>query len=231
MLPSPAGKLACGTRPGLPPPPPPPQIRAQNASPGRLACCCWGVMLAIPVLRRGHDFRPSYLMLGELREEFKGVPLVAVTATATAQVQRSIIGAPPGLGAWVPGPSAHAVGAAPRNAAPSNREAVVPASRCCRGSFGAHASGHGPALASACCCHAAEALSMKQPVVLHGGFNRHNIQYLVRHKELLGDGSQEAALADLLAFLQVGCRLVWRGPAGVPAVLLGSPCMCDTGAA
>ena len=41
----------------------------------------------------GHDFRPSYLTLGQLRGDFPGVPLIAATATATAAVRRSIAGA------------------------------------------------------------------------------------------------------------------------------------------
>ena len=38
----------------------------------------------------GHDFRPEYLRLGELRETLN-VPVIAVTATATPQVQSEII--------------------------------------------------------------------------------------------------------------------------------------------
>jgi ATP-dependent DNA helicase RecQ len=39
----------------------------------------------------GHDFRPDYMRLGELRALLPGVPFVAVTATATPRVQREIL--------------------------------------------------------------------------------------------------------------------------------------------
>lgn len=38
----------------------------------------------------GHDFRPDYLKLGELRLAFSSVPCVALTATATKAVQEDI---------------------------------------------------------------------------------------------------------------------------------------------
>ena len=38
----------------------------------------------------GHDFRPDYLKLGDLRLAISDVPFVALTATATKQVQRQI---------------------------------------------------------------------------------------------------------------------------------------------
>ena len=39
----------------------------------------------------GHDYRPDFLRLGELRKALPGVPFVAVTATATPRVQREIL--------------------------------------------------------------------------------------------------------------------------------------------
>ena len=39
----------------------------------------------------GHDFRPDYLSLSRIVEEFPGVPVAAFTATATARVQQDII--------------------------------------------------------------------------------------------------------------------------------------------
>ena len=39
----------------------------------------------------GHDFRPDYLLLSDLKKEFPGVPVTAFTASATEDVQRDII--------------------------------------------------------------------------------------------------------------------------------------------
>lgn len=39
----------------------------------------------------GHDFRPDYLKLGDLRKHYKDVPWVALTATATPKVQEDVV--------------------------------------------------------------------------------------------------------------------------------------------
>ncbi|GAB4818307.1 hypothetical protein N2152v2_005353 [Parachlorella kessleri] len=103
----------------------------------------------------GHDFRPSYLALGEVRDLFKGVPVIAVTATATQQVRKSLI----------------------------------------------------------------EQLHLKTPVQLLGSFNRANIEYALRYKELIGDGGKEAVMQDLLAFLSER-----RGQCGIIYARLRKTC-------
>ena len=39
----------------------------------------------------GHDFRPEYAALGELREHFRGTPFIALTATADPQTREDIV--------------------------------------------------------------------------------------------------------------------------------------------
>ena len=39
----------------------------------------------------GHDFRPDYKMLGDIRRQYRGVPVLALTATATENVKIDVI--------------------------------------------------------------------------------------------------------------------------------------------
>ncbi|MCM1067731.1 MAG: RecQ family ATP-dependent DNA helicase [Muribaculaceae bacterium] len=51
----------------------------------------WVVDEAHCISQWGYDFRPSYLRLGELRERFAGVPILALTASATPKVADDIV--------------------------------------------------------------------------------------------------------------------------------------------
>ena len=39
----------------------------------------------------GHDFRPDYKKLSALKKKFPGVPMIALTATATPRVRKDIV--------------------------------------------------------------------------------------------------------------------------------------------
>lgn len=56
----------------------------------RRLLACLAVDEAHCVSQWGHDFRPDYLKLGDLRARMPGVPCVALTATAPKRVQEDI---------------------------------------------------------------------------------------------------------------------------------------------
>ena len=57
----------------------------------RIGLTCIAVDEAHCISSWGHDFRPDFLELRGLKRKFPGVPIIALTATATPLVQKSII--------------------------------------------------------------------------------------------------------------------------------------------
>jgi RecQ family ATP-dependent DNA helicase len=104
----------------------------------RARLCSLAVDEAHMVCEWGHDFRPAYLQLAQVRDALPNLPVLAATATATPQVRDGIV----------------------------------------------------------------DLLRLRPPRVLVASFNRPNIALAVRFKELVGDGSQAAVVADVAAFIR-----------------------------
>lgn len=71
-----------------------PERLLQSAFLERLALCqisLFAIDEAHCVSRWGHDFRPEYAALGQLKTHFPKIPMIALTATADAQTQKDIM--------------------------------------------------------------------------------------------------------------------------------------------
>ena len=67
------------------------RVLVEGMSRWRGALTCIAVDEAHCISSWGHDFRPDFLELRGLKMKFPGVPIIALTATATPLVQKSII--------------------------------------------------------------------------------------------------------------------------------------------
>lgn len=101
--------------------------------------CCVAIDEAHACVSWGREFRQSYLSLGStLAKSFRGVPLLAVTASATPTMRQEII----------------------------------------------------------------NILHLKDPHLLMGSCNRPELEFRVRFKELMGDGSERAVIEEAIAFVK-----------------------------
>ena len=66
------------------------QVRRFAIISASVAPSCSLLCVTTPV-QWGHDFRPDYKRLSQLPERFPGVPIMALTATATPRVQTDIL--------------------------------------------------------------------------------------------------------------------------------------------
>lgn len=131
-----------------------------------------------------------------MRQLFPRLPVIAVTATATADVRRSIIGARQRLH-----PPCHTACTAWEGRLGASQAASRPLPGCCIQPVPRRTWKSWTARRPV----SAELLALKSPVQLLGGFNRPNIGYEVRLKELIGIGSQAAVFQ-----VQACTAVPWR---------------------